>query len=80
MATYLSRGGRQALSMCINHVLNNAVDKHTKAIYKRKGERVFYICVRLKRNGQSLKLLRCLSIHDALQSSLTRGPASRLYG
>lgn len=75
MAAYLSQRGKQlqASAICINHVLNTAVDKHTKAIYKTERRKCFLHLY--ARNRQSLKLLRCLSIHDALQSSLARGPA-----
>lgn len=77
MAAYLSQRGKQlqALAICINHVLNTAVDRHTKAIYKTERRKCFLHLY--ARNRQSLKLLRCLSIHDALQSSLARGPARR---
>lgn len=90
MAAYLSQRGKQlqASAICINHVLNTAVDRHTKAIYKTERRKCYLHLY--ARNRQSLKLLRCLSIHDALQSSLARGPArrgparpgpaSRLYG
>lgn len=75
MAAYLSQRGKQlqASAICINHVLNTAVDKHTKAIYKTERRKCFLHLY--ARNRQSPKLLRCLSIHDALQSSLARGPA-----
>lgn len=43
MAAYLSQRGKQlqALAICINLVLNTAVDRHTKAIYKTERKKCF---------------------------------------